>query len=318
MRVVYGIEGIDGSLTGSVLTVGTFDGIHKGHQAIIEQACRRAAALSAPCVMITFEPAPQAFLSSATAPALLTTTEEKADLVGACGMSAMVVLTFDEHLASMEPEAFVSGVVVREFGAREVVVGTNHRFGRERQGDRSMLARLGRDYGFSVVAVPPVLYRGHPISSTRIRQSVQAAKLGEASRMLGRWYAFRGRVLRGESRGRTIDYPTANLEVLSPQVLLPPDGVYAVLVSIAEATYRGMMNIGTRPTFGEGSRTIEVHLLDFIGDIYDETIRVNCVERLRDEKIFARKEDLQMQISRDESNVRRLFDKVDNQGCPIR
>jgi len=315
MKIVQGIAAVDEDVVGSVLTVGTFDGIHRGHQAIIERTCERAKTLSVPCVIITFAPHPQALLTPATAPLLLTTTEERADLVREFGISAMAVLPFDEILAAMEPEAFVRDILVGTFSGREVVVGEDHRFGRGRRGDRHTLARLGRQFGFSVVAVPPVRWRGRPISSTRIRRAILAAKLREAARMLGRWYSFRGHVLRGESRGRTLDYPTANLEVKSPSVLLPPDGVYAVLARIDGGTFRGMMNIGTRPTFGSGSRTVEVHLLDFVGDIYDLTMEVQCLDRLRDEKAFDRKEDLRMQISRDELEVRRLFDRVDRQGC---
>jgi riboflavin kinase/FMN adenylyltransferase len=297
-------------VSGAVVTVGTFDGVHRGHQAVAAEVVRRARAAGRRCVLVTFDPHPLEVVNPAAAPRLLTLPEERAALLAGLGLDQVAVLPFTAALSQLAPEEFVRQVLRGDFGMAELVLGYDHGFGRGRAGDLATMRRLGAADGFAVDVVEPVRDDGQPISSTLIRAAVAHGRLEQAARWLGRPYTARGTVVPGAGRGRGIGVPTINLAPPDPRKLLPPDGVYAVWVEIgsrepgAGSRYGGMMNQGPRPTFGDAARTLEVHLFDFAGDLYGATVTVAWVERLRDVRTFPSREALVAQLAHDRDAAR--------------
>jgi len=304
----------------AVVTLGTFDGVHRGHQAVLAEVTRRARAEQLASILVTFEPHPLAVVNPAAAPKLLTLADEKRVLVTAAGVEQFVLMPFTPALAQLEPAAFVRRLC-DEYEMRELVMGYDHGFGRGRTGDVDVVQRLARDQNFRVAVVDAVRDNGQPISSTLIRTALAHGDLESAARWLGRPYAIRGTVVKGAGRGRTIGVPTINLAPPDPQKLLPPDGVYAVRVRILESgvgilnpvsrfrEYGGMMNQGPRPTFGEAARALEVHLFDFSGELYGETVDVQWVRRLRDVQAFPSREALVAQLDRDRQAARATLNR---------
>ncbi|HEV2671268.1 MAG TPA: bifunctional riboflavin kinase/FAD synthetase [Gemmatimonadales bacterium] len=294
---------------GAVVTIGTFDGLHRGHHAVLAEVRERARAKRLTSVLVTFDPHPLAIVNPAAAPKLLTVPDEKRELVVAQGIERFVLLPFTPAVAQLDAEAFVRRLC-DEYAMGELVMGYDHGFGRGRAGDVELVTRLGGAEKFGVTVVPAVRDDGQPISSTLIRTRVAHGDLDAAARWLGRPYAIRGRVVRGAGWGRTIGVPTLNLEPPDPRKLLPPDGVYAVFVTIGKREtedgkrYGGMMNQGPRPTFGEEARAIEVHLFDFEGDLYGETVTVEWVRHLRAVQAFPSREALVAQLERDRQAAR--------------
>ena len=296
----------------TVVTVGTFDGVHRGHQAVIGEIVRRARARGGggggggvESLVVTFEPHPLAVVNPNAAPPLLTLEPEKRDLLGRLEVDRVEALAFTPALAALEPERFVREVLRARFGMRELVLGYDHGFGRGRSGDVETVRRIGATDGFRVDVVDPVKDDGRPISSSLIRTAVAHGDLGSAERWLGRHYSALGTVERGAGRGRTIGIPTINLPIPDPRKLLPPDGVYAVWVEVVQREtgngkrYGGMMNQGPRPTFGVAARGLEVHLFGFEGELYGETVKVHWVRRLREVRTFASRDELVAQLARD-------------------
>src|SRR5437016_668363 len=285
----------------AVVTLGTFDGVHRGHQAVLAEVTRRARAGKLTSVLVTFDPHPLAVVNPPAAPKLLTLSEEKKDLVTAAGIEQFVLMPFTPAVAQLDAEAFVRRLC-DEYAMRELVMGYDHGFGRGRSGDVELVQRLARTQDFAVAVVDAVRDNGQPVSSTLIRTALAHGDLEAAGRWLGRSYGIRGKVVRGAGRGRTIGVPTLNLEAPDARKLLPPDGVYAVRVTLGAGSgeqYGGMMNQGPRPTFGEQARTLEVHLFDFDGDLYGETVDVAWVRRLREVQAFPTREALVAQLERD-------------------
>jgi riboflavin kinase / FMN adenylyltransferase len=302
----------------AVVTMGTFDGVHRGHQAVLAEVTRRARAGKLVSVLVTFDPHPLAVVNPAAAPKLLTLPVEKEDLVRAQGIERFVLMPFTPAVAQLDAEAFV-GRLCDEYGMRELVMGYDHGFGRGRAGDVDLVQRLTHVRDFGMAVVDAVRDNGQPISSTLIRTSLAHGDLDAAARWLGRSYGIRGTVVRGAGRGRTIGVPTLNLEAPDARKLLPPDGVYAVRVRILESATRilaphskilgGMMNQGPRPTFGEQARTLEVHLFDFDGELYGETVDVEWVRRLRAVQAFPSREALVAQLERDRQAARATLNR---------
>jgi len=286
----------------SSLVVGNFDGVHQGHAAVLREAVAVACARSLSTSVLTFDPHPAAVVGQGAPPAL-TTLERRAELVGQLGVEHMWVRRFDAAFAAWSPERFARELVSGPLKARIVVVGQNFRFGARRAGDLALLRSLGAQLGFEVsvhaIASDP---RG-PYSSTRAREAVAAGDLDEAAHVLGRPHELSGAVTHGDRRGRTIGFPTANLDAVAE--MLPPDGVYAVRVwqmqhgSPATALGGGVTNIGVRPTVGGGRRTVETFVLGFSGDLYGARLRLQLVSRVRDEKRFAGLDELKAQIALD-------------------
>jgi riboflavin kinase / FMN adenylyltransferase len=290
-----------------VVTVGNFDGVHRGHQALVAAAVSRARDASAACVALTFDPHPARVLQPERAPRSLMTVEHKAECLGALGVDVLAVLAFTRGLAAEDPEGFARGVLAGTLGARAVVVGEEFRFGNARAGDVALLRRLGERLEFDVFAVPPVMHEGRPVSSTRIRDSLAAGDVAGAAALLGRPYFVEGRVVRGEGRGRTLGIPTANLEPANE--ILPRIGVYAARARVADRVlHPAVVNVGRRPTFGGETLTVEAHLLAFEADLYGQSMRLFFEARLRDERAFGNREALVRQIHEDKRAASRILD----------
>lgn len=285
-------------MSGTALTVGSFDGVHRGHQAVLAELGQRAREAGLSSVVLSFEPHPLEVVNPSAAPRLLTLTDEKRELLAAAA-ERVEFLAFTPALAALDAEQFTREVLVERFKVRQLVVGHDHRFGRGRAGDIELLRRLGARDGFEVTVVDPVREGGQAISSTQIRTAVAHGDLVAAERWLGRPYSTRGVVEQGQGRGRTLGIPTLNLAAVDPRKLLPPDGVYAVRVEWRRVRYGGMMNQGARPTFGIPERALEIHLFDFDEELYGEAVTVEWVRRLRDVRTFPSRNALVEQLARD-------------------
>lgn len=283
----------------TVVTLGTFDGVHVGHQRVLADLAERAAALGGRSILVTFDPHPLAIVAPERMPGLLTPGAEQRAALAETGLDRLLVLRFDAALAALDGERFVREVLQPATSVTELVVGHDHGFGRGRSGDIALLQALGRSLGFSATATPPVTIDGQPVSSSRIRALVAGGELDEAARLLGRPYSVTGRVVRGDGRGRQIGVPTINLGDVPAGKLLPPDGVYAAIVEWSGGRAGAMLNQGGRPTFADGRRTMEAHLFGVTGDLYDSWVRVTWVERLRDVRRFGSVDELTQQLSRD-------------------
>jgi len=286
---------------GAVVVTGNFDGVHRGHQALFARATAEANARGLVPVALTFDPHPRLVLGNAP-PALLTSTERRVELIDRLGVSHIFIRRFDRAFASWTPEVFVKDLLVSTLRARVVIAGNNFRFGAKRAGDDALLRALGPTLGFEAFTLEATDEKG-PLSSTRVRDALLAGDIDEAAHVLGRRHSIEGTVEEGHRRGRTIGFPTANLgEVIE---LVPPDGVYAILVDRVtpdgpRALATGVMNIGVRPTIGgDLRRTQEAHLFDFAGDLYGQRLRVHFVARLREERKFDGLPALKEQIARD-------------------
>jgi riboflavin kinase / FMN adenylyltransferase len=292
----------------TVLTVGVFDGVHCGHQDVLGRLTARAVEAGRASVLVTFDPHPREVLNPETAPPLLTTRDEKLELLGSTGIDYVAVVPFTAELARRTATEFVDEILIDRFRMNELLVGHDHGFGRGREGDISLLRSLGASRGFRVDPVPPVLTdSGEAISSTLVRRAIANHDLDRARALLGRPYSVRGEVVAGAARGRLLGFPTINVEPDSSRKLLPPDGVYAVQVDGSRGRFDGMMNLGGRPTFGDERRTLEVHLFDATGDFYGDRVDVAFIARLRDTVRFPSPEALVEQLRRDADAARRAL-----------
>lgn len=283
----------------ATITVGTFDGVHLAHHAVLQETARRAAAAGRACVVVTFDPHPVEVVRPDRAPFRLTTEVERRAAMAACGVEHALVLRFDAALAALPPEQFVRDILVARCGMRELVIGHDHGFGRGRSGDADTLRRIGEVDGFEVAVVPQVEVNGVRVSSSAIREALVAGNLAGAASMLGRRYDLMAQVGHGAGRGRTLGVPTINLAGVSPRKQLPPDGVYAVRVEWRGGSAGGMMNQGPRPTFGDDVRTLEANLFGVDADLYGEWVRLEWVARLREVRQFASPAELTGQLERD-------------------
>ena len=279
--------------------MGTFDGVHRGHWAVLQEIRRRAQETGRRSVLVTFDPHPLRIVRPEHAPPLLTTPLEKKEILAESGLDYAVFLSFTPALSRYSPRRFVEEILVGQLGVDELVIGYDHGFGRGRSGDVETLRTIGRDLGFEVDVVPPVKADGDPISSTRIRRSLAAGDVVRARTALGRPYSFRGVVVRGEGRGRKLGFPTANLAIHSGEKLLPPAGIYAVRGVLRMGTHPGALHLGPRPTFRGSPPSVELHLLNFEGDLYGSEIRVDFVRYLREVRPFASVEALIDQMRED-------------------
>ena len=311
-EVVVGIESLTPSPAGSAITIGTFDGVHLGHRALIARTVGEARARGLTPVVVTWDRHPAVTLRPASAPPMLSSPERKIELLRATGVEVVAVLPFDEELSKKSPEEFVTEVLVNGLGARLVLVGRGWRFGHKAKGDVALLEELGRGLGFVAQGVDLEQIEGAPASSSRVRAAVTgrpAPDLELAERLLGRPFDLDGVVEHGDARGAGLGYPTANLAI-DPSIAAPPIGVYAGRARAAGSWFTAATNIGVNPTFG-GDTTgapprIETYLLDFEGDLYGSTLRVEFWHRLRDEKRFDSPDGLVAQMAIDVEDTRRL------------
>ncbi len=291
-----------------VLGLGNFDGLHRGHQKIIERVARGAAERDATPVVMTFDPHPTRVVRPDKAPPLLMTTTQKLEALAKAGMRGAAVVRFTPEMAAWPPEVFVQQVLVEWLRVSEVWVGANFLFGHDRAGNFSLLRLLGARFGFRAEKIDPVRYKDFVVSSTRVRRLIAEGRVDEAATLLGRHYFMDGTVVHGLQRGRLLGFPTANLD--TENELVPPDGVYATLVTLDGIVYPSVTNIGVRPTFHQPSATvIETHLLDVDRDLYDLRLRLSFLQRIRDERTFDGIEALKAQIAADCARARALFEQ---------
>ena len=308
MEVFRDIENFPRPELKTVVTMGNFDGIHLGHQALVGNSVAEAKQGRTKSVVFTFEPHPLKLLAPERAPQMILSHQDKMDMLQTLGVDAVIVQTFDRRFASIGAEDFVRRYLLERLNLSKIWLGRDLRFGRARQGDAEDLFRWGIELGFRVGIVEPILVQGKRISSSRIRQLIQQGRLDEAQPMLGRYHFVSGRVVSGHHRGRNMGFPTANLAAITE--LLPQDGIYATILELQDQRWLSVSSVGYNPTFGEGSRSIEAYILDFAGDIYGEAVKLNFVQRIREERMFAQIEDLVTQMHEDVQAARAIFDQL--------
>jgi riboflavin kinase/FMN adenylyltransferase len=288
------------------LAIGVFDGVHRGHQAVISTSAEHARAANGTPVVVTFDPHPEKVLRPERAPHLLTATAHKIALIRDLGVEHLLIINFDKSFAATEPEVFVQELVKHSKPLREICVGHEWAFGKNRRGNLELLKKLGEQFNFNVVGIPPVRVNGELISSTTIRRAIEAGDLQKAAAMLDREYTILGTVVRGDNLGKKIGFPTANLSAHSEQ--FPPNGVYVAEAKLDGIVYPGVVNLGNRPTVSsDKQRVLEIHLLNFERDIYGNELELHFLRYLRPEKKFDSIEALTRQIEADVAQARKLF-----------
>jgi riboflavin kinase/FMN adenylyltransferase len=309
MQVIFNLQEIRKPFFNPVLTIGNFDGVHKGHLALFDKVKERAKALGGQSVVMTFEPHPLKIMRPANGPHLITHTGQKLELIEKAGIDVIVCVSFDREFAAIPARDFINNILVKKIGIMEIVVGYDYTFGHNREGDINLLREIGNELGFAVHLVGPVEIDRILVSSTSIRRLVQEGRLAEAKVLLGRDFEVQGTVVKGRNRGgRLLGFPTANLNPHGE--LLPKKGVYAVRLFIDDVFYNGVTNVGYNPTFGDSGLTVETHVLDYSGDLLGKTIKVHFVERLRDEMTFKTLEDLSGQIAQDIARAKEVLREV--------
>jgi riboflavin kinase/FMN adenylyltransferase len=309
MTVIYDLKELEKPLRNPVLTIGNFDGVHKGHLALFDKVKERARSLDGHSAVMTFKPHPIKVMKPGNGPPLITPTRQKLKLIEAAGIDFVFCIPFTKEFAAISAHDFVEKILVDTVGIKEIVVGYDYTFGRDREGNIELLKELGKQFGFKVHVLEQIRIGETAVSSTYIRNLVQDGNLDEAKRLLGRDYQICGTVIRGKNRGgRLLGFPTANMKLIDE--LTPKVGVYAVRVLIDDRIYDGLTNIGYNPTFEYKQFSVETHILDFEEDLLGKTIRVNFLERLRDERPFASIEELSEQIGKDVLRARELFKEL--------
>lgn len=299
--------GLPPEVGGTVVTVGTFDGVHRGHHAVLEEIGRRARRRGSVSVLVTFDRHPLTVVRPEAAPALLTTPDEKKAFLAESDLDYVAFLPFTRKLSRYTPEEFIRLVLLDRFRVEELVIGHDHGFGRSRSGSIDTARRLGAELGFDVDVVPAVTVGDETISSTKIREALSSGDVISAARGLGRPYSFRGPVVHGQGRGRELGFPTANIAPPGGRKLLPLEGIYAVRACVRDRFHHGLLHLGPRPTFAGSPPSIELYLLDFDADIYGERVQVDFLERLRGVEPFASAAALVDQMKRDRDRAREFF-----------
>lgn len=304
MKIYKNSKGLARKTKGSILTLGNFDGLHLGHRKIITKLSERAKRLGLHSVVYTFEPHPLKVVALHKSPPLIVDTDTKKELIEALGVDFMVIAEFTREFAAKHPRVFVEEEIV-PLQPKEVWVGHDFSFGKAKSGNVEYLTHLGRELGFSVHVIPAFKKGGDVVSSSRIRKLVAEGKLIEASRLLGRNFSIKGKVVRGKDIGKELGFPTANICPTSE--LVPGDGVYAAFAIVARRRHRAVVNIGTAPTFGGKEKCIEVHILGFKENIYGKKVEVEFARRLRGEKAFKSRDALIKQITKDVERAKKIF-----------
>ena len=308
MLVFQDIEDAALSLTASVVTIGNFDGIHLGHQALVARSVEEARRRNAVSVVLTFEPHPLKFFAPVRAPRLIVVTEDKIELFQELGIDVVINQRFDASFAGLAAEEFVRRCIVNCLKAKKIWVGPDLRFGQGRKGNVEQLIGWGADFGFEVGIVEPILVDGVRVSSSQIRELIEAGRVDEARAFLGRYHFVSGTVVEGNRRGRGLGFPTAN--IFNHTEVIPSDGIYATLFHIGQERWLSVSSIGFNPTFGAGPRTVESYILDFDRNIYGKKVKVAFLKKIRDEKKFTDAASLIAQMQNDVSSARALFDSL--------
>ncbi len=313
MKLITDLTGITEKFENTVITLGNFDGLHKGHQELIRMVIRRAQETGGKSLVVTFRPHPLKILAPEKCPPLISIYEEKIKLIKKLGIDVLVKIPFTKEFASMTPRDFVKNILSDLLGAKEIFVGYNYRFGKGREGTIESLKAFGREFGFVVQEVEQVSINGETISSTKIRDLLKEGDVEHAARLLGRHYAITGVVIKGDGRGRTIGFPTAN--IAPKHSIMPANGVYAVKISARDKCYDGVANVGLRPTFDQKDFTLEAHIFDFNEDLYGEEISICFIRRIREEKKFLNVEALIKQINADIETAKNILTQQDVYGA---
>lgn len=294
-----------------ILTTGTFDGIHLGHQSIIK-SLHDSVSHDDECVtIVTFEPHPQFVVKSPKRNGLklLTTIEEKISILEDLKIDRLIIISFDEKFAQLSSQEFIEKILVKRIGFKKIIIGYDHAFGKNRQGNYEILERLSKQYNYSIIVLPAFSLDGVIVSSTKIRKLLLIGDVELAAKYLGRNYRLTGKVIRGEGRGRTLNIPTANIEPISNEKLIPKDGIYAVWARLGDQNYKAVLYIGTKPTFAFNDRTIELHLFNFSGNLYGHTLEIEFKARIRDDYHFEKVEKLIKQIEHDKEKTLEILSK---------
>ncbi len=308
MTVYYNLQPEITDVKNPVVTIGSFDGVHLGHKKIFSLVSDIASEKDGEAIVITFTTHPRKVLTPGTPPRILTTGKEKIHAIEECGMDHIVMLPFTRELASLSAADFLHNIIFYNFGRSHVVIGYDHAFGHNREGNYEFLKRASQREGFDVTRVDPMDYNSKPVSSSWIRTEIEDGNITLANRLLGRRYTLSGTVVKGVGRGKTIGFPTANIVPGDEDKVIPRDGVYAVKVFPGDGgIHDGMLNIGTNPTFSNLERSIEVNILDFDNDIYMEDITIHFVERIRDEIKFSSVNDLVSRLQKDKEATIRIL-----------
>jgi len=309
MKLIENLDTIIEPFKNAVITIGNFDGVHLGHQALFSQVTKKASALDGTSVAMTFEPHPIRLLKQNGLPPLITLYEQKVELISRTGIDVLICVPFTLEFASISAQEFVEDLLVKQIGTKAIIVGQDYTFGKNREGNLDLLKNYGKRLGFEVITVDWIRTRdtqGKRTSSTRIRVLVMEGRVAEARKLLGRYYQIRGTVAAGRNRGaRLLGFPTAN--IILQDELCPKTGVYAVTVEVMNQKYKGVANIGYSPTFDDHVFTVEVFILDFEENIYTQKIRVNFIERIRDEARFSNLPELSHQIHADVTKARAIL-----------
>ncbi len=297
----------------TILTLGTFDGIHPGHQTIIDKLVSSSKEKGYRNVVITFNPHPRLILGGVDSVKLLTTQDEKISLLEKYGVENLLIINFTREFSTLSAEEFIYDYLINGIGVSEIVLGYDHHFGKGRTGNIELLKKIGAEEKFIVTTTEAVFLDGEIVSSTKIRNALIEGDIKKGNKFLGRNYAFSGTVVGGDKRGRELGYPTANIKLSSQEKLLPATGIYAVNVWLGNQKYFGLLSIGKRPTFyNEGNLVAEVYIYDFNREIYGEELKVEFIERLRAEEKFDSAEDLIKQMNKDKENGLKIFNKLNN------
>jgi riboflavin kinase/FMN adenylyltransferase len=306
MEIIRGLEALNKSYPNTVLTIGNFDGVHLGHQKIILEVLKRSEEIKGTSMAVTFEPHPMKVLAPEREIRILTTLEEKAKLIEEMGVNVLLCINFNKEFANLLPDDFIEDVLVKKINAKEIIVGTNYAFGKNKKGTVELLRTRGKKYGFRVKAVRNVRVYGNIVSSSSIRSLLLKGAVYDTSTFLGRAYSIEGSVIKGKGRGKNLlNIPTAN--ITTPVEIAPKEGVYAVRVGFNNSISEGVANIGKNPTFGNTDVSYEVHLFNFSGDLLGQNIRIYFIDRLRGERLFPDVLSLEKQIRNDIGRAREIL-----------
>jgi riboflavin kinase/FMN adenylyltransferase len=299
----------------TIITLGTFDGIHVGHRFIIEEVVKKASDLGGRSFLITYHPHPRKIIPGQNQLNLLSTPSEKIEIFEKLGIENLLIVNFTKKFSQLNPELFIDNYVVNGIGTKEIIIGYDHHFGKGRGGNQDFLKSMGEKSGFEVTVIPEYKMSNVTISSSKIRNALLQGDISRANEYLGRQYAFTGTVIGGDKRGRELGYPTANLRIDDEDKLLPALGIYAVEVTLKEEKKHGLLSVGKRPTFYESGDVVpEVYLFDFNEDIYGEEITVSLVERIRGEEKFSSANELIEQMNKDKEIGLEILSKLINSG----
>lgn len=297
MNICRGIQNIQKQIISPILTIGNFDGVHLGHQALFKKIAARAKEIKGTSVVITFEPHPLKVLAPEMRPPLLTTFAQKIKLINKLGIDNVICVDFTRSFAAQNHREFIKNLLIDKINVKEVIIGHDFFFGRGREGNPQSLMKMGEEFGFKVVFLDPIELNGEIISSSLVRDQLKKGDVKKAAKYLGRLYSLEGKVINGFKKGSTIGFPTANIEVNDN--LVPHTGVYATLVKAHRKTHTGVVNVGYNPTFKRERLSIEAHIFDFSENLYNEVVKIFFVDKIRNEIAFASAEELKLRIQKD-------------------